>query len=46
MTYAYDDGNGQRLLVENDGDDTRAALSSGDSGRDVSNKQPAIGRLC
>jgi hypothetical protein len=33
MTYAYDLGNGQRLLVENDGDDTRVALSSGDSGQ-------------
>jgi hypothetical protein len=33
MTYAYDLGNGQRLLVENDGDDTQVALSSGDSGQ-------------
>jgi hypothetical protein len=29
MTYAYDLGNGHRLLVENDGDDTQATLSSG-----------------
>ena len=33
MTYAYDVGNGQRLLVQNDGDDTRVALNSGDSGQ-------------
>src|SRR6202035_3219430 len=33
MTYTYDLGNGQRLLVENDGDDTQVALSSGDSGQ-------------
>jgi hypothetical protein len=33
MAYAYDDGNGQRLLVENDGDHTQVALSSGDSGQ-------------
>ena len=33
MTYANELGNGQRLLVENDGDDTQVALSSGDSGQ-------------
>jgi hypothetical protein len=33
MTYACDIGNGQRLLVENDGDDTQVALSSGDAGQ-------------
>src|ERR1700733_4089049 len=33
MTYAYDLGNGQRLLVENDGDNSQVALSSGDSGQ-------------
>jgi hypothetical protein len=33
MTYTHDIGNGQRLLVENDGDDTQVALSSGDSGQ-------------
>jgi hypothetical protein len=33
MTYAYDLGNGQRLLVENDGDNAQVALSSGDSGQ-------------
>ena len=33
MTYAYDLGNGQRLLVQNDGDNTQVALSSGDSGQ-------------
>jgi hypothetical protein len=33
MTYMHDIGNGQRLLVENDGDDTQVALSSGDSGQ-------------
>ena len=33
MTYAYDLGNGQRLLVQNDGDDTRVALTSGDPGQ-------------
>jgi hypothetical protein len=32
MTYAYDLGNGQRLLVQNDGDNTQVVLSSGDSG--------------
>jgi len=33
MTYAHDHGNGQRLLVENEGDDTQVALSSGGSGQ-------------
>jgi hypothetical protein len=33
MTNAYDLGNGQRLLVQNDGDKTEVALSSGDSGQ-------------
>jgi hypothetical protein len=33
MTYAHDIGNGQRLIVENDGDNTQVALSSGDSGQ-------------
>jgi hypothetical protein len=33
MTYACDIGNGQRLLVENDGDETQVALSSGDVGQ-------------
>ena len=33
MTYTHDIGDGQRLLVENDGDDTQVALSSGDSGQ-------------
>jgi hypothetical protein len=33
MTYSYDIGNGQRLLVENNGDDTQVALNSGDSGQ-------------
>jgi hypothetical protein len=33
MTYMHDIGNGQRLLVQNDGNDTRVALSSGDSGQ-------------
>jgi hypothetical protein len=32
MTYVCDIGNGQRLLVENDGDDTQVA-SCGDSGQ-------------
>ncbi len=31
MTYTYSLGNGQRLLVQNDGDNTQVALSSGDS---------------
>jgi hypothetical protein len=33
MVYACDIGNGQRLLVQNDGDNTQVALSSGDSGQ-------------
>ena len=33
MAYACDIGNGQRLLVQNDGDHTQVALSSGDSGQ-------------
>jgi hypothetical protein len=33
MTYTHDIGNGQRLLVENDRDNTQVALSSGDSGQ-------------
>ena len=33
MTYAYDLGNGQRLLVQNEGDDTQVASSSSDSGQ-------------
>jgi hypothetical protein len=33
MTYAYNLENGQRLLVENDGDITQVALSGGDSGQ-------------
>ena len=33
MTYTHDIGDGQRLLVENDGDNTQVALSSGDSGQ-------------
>jgi hypothetical protein len=33
MAYAFDIGNGQRLLVQNDGDNTQVALSSGDSGQ-------------
>jgi hypothetical protein len=33
MTYAYDLGNGRRLLVEDDGDNSQVALSSGDSGQ-------------
>jgi hypothetical protein len=33
MTYTHDIGNGQRLLVENDGDHAQVALSSGDSGQ-------------
>jgi hypothetical protein len=31
MTHAHDLGNGQRLLVQNDGVDTEVALSSGDA---------------
>jgi hypothetical protein len=33
MTYTHDIGNGQQILVENDGDNTQVALSSGDSGQ-------------
>lgn len=33
MAYSCDIGNGQRLVVQNDGDDTHVALSSGDSGQ-------------
>ena len=33
MAYTCDIGNGQRLLVQNDGDNTQVALSSGDSGQ-------------
>jgi hypothetical protein len=33
MAYSCDIGNGQRLLVQNDGDNTQVALSSGDSGQ-------------
>jgi hypothetical protein len=33
MAYSCDIGNGQRLLVQNDGDNTEVALSSGDSGQ-------------
>ena len=33
MTYAHDLGNGQRLLVQNEGNDKKVALSSGDSGQ-------------
>jgi hypothetical protein len=33
MTYTHNIGNGEQLLVENDGDNTRVALSSGDSGQ-------------
>jgi hypothetical protein len=33
MTYAHDLGNGRRLLVQNDGDSTAVALSSGDEGQ-------------
>jgi zinc-ribbon domain len=36
MTYTYDLDNGQRLLVENDGDSTFVALSSGDEGQQQS----------
>jgi len=36
MTYASDIGNGQQLLVQNDGDDTQVAMSSGDSGQQQS----------
>jgi hypothetical protein len=33
MTYACNIGNGQQLLIQNDGDNTQVALSSGDSGQ-------------
>ena len=33
MAYACDIGNRQRLLVQNDGDSTQVALSSGGSGQ-------------
>ena len=33
MTYAHDVGNGQQLLIENDGDNTQFVLSGGDSGQ-------------
>jgi hypothetical protein len=33
MAYSCEIGNGQRLLVQNDGDNTQVALSSGDSGQ-------------
>jgi len=36
MTYAYDLENGQRLIAENDGDNTFVALSSGDEGQQQS----------
>ena len=36
MSYSHDLGNGQRLLVQNDGDKTQLALSSGDSGQQQS----------
>ena len=36
MTYAYDLESGQRLMVQNDGDDTLVALSSGDEGQQQS----------
>jgi len=36
MTYAYDLENGQRLIVQNEGDDTVVALSSGDEGQQQS----------
>ncbi len=36
MTYAYDLESGQRLIVQNDGDDTLVALSSGDEGQQQS----------
>jgi hypothetical protein len=36
MTYAYDMENGQRLIVENDGDNTLVALSSGGGGQQQS----------
>lgn len=36
MTYAYELENGQRLIVQNEGDDTVVALSSGDEGQQQS----------
>lgn len=36
MTYAYDLENGQRLIVQNEGDDTVVALSSDDEGQQQS----------
>ncbi len=36
MTYAYDLENGQRLVVENDGENTLVALSSGGEGQQQS----------
>jgi len=36
MTYAYDFENGQRLIVQNDGDDTLVALRSDDEGQQQS----------
>jgi zinc-ribbon domain len=36
MTYAYDLDNGQRLIVENDDDNTIVGLSSGDEGQQQS----------
>jgi len=36
MTYAYDLENGQRLIVQNDGDDTLVALRSDDEGQQQS----------
>src|ERR1700730_11253416 len=36
MTYAYDLENGQRLIVQNDGDDTLVALRSEDEGQQQS----------
>jgi hypothetical protein len=36
MTYAYDLENGQRLIVQSDGDDTLVALSSEDEGQQQS----------
>jgi hypothetical protein len=55
MTYAYDLENGQRLIVENEGDNTLVALSSGGEGQQQSQatgfetgrwlKAPALFRL-
>jgi hypothetical protein len=33
MTYAHDLGNGQQLLVQNEGDETQVATNSGESGQ-------------